>query len=307
MLRPLDIWRSAIVKQTAQEILRSGIDPVSLVWLPDMPSYAFRADPFGVWRNQRLYVFAEAFDYRTRIGHVDVLVYDDGLHFLESRPVLKMPWHLSYPFVFEAEGETWMLPEAYKSGTLTLYRARDFPYGWEAACQIPLDGPAIDATPFWHGGKWWLFYSPSYDESVRRSHLHAAWSERLTGPWHLHPLNPLRVDLASARPGGTPQLWDGAIILPVQDCRSTYGGAIRALSIETLDEARFVATDRAGVTAPGWMAPFTEGLHTLASAGPVTLIDVKRTEASVHGEIVRIRGVIRRRLRKAGFLERLAG
>jgi hypothetical protein len=307
MLRPLDIWRCAIVKQTLQDVAQDGIDPGAVVWFPDMPSCAFRADPFGVWRHGRLHVFAEAFDYRTRIGHIDLLVYDSDFNFVESRPVLKTPWHLSYPFVFEAEGETWMLPEAYKSGTLTLYRARSFPDDWEAACQIPLDGPAIDATPLRQDGKWWLFYSPSHDPSARRSHLHVAWSERLTGPWHLHPLNPVRVDLASARPGGTPQMRGGVIMLPVQDCRSTYGGAIRLLSIETLDETRFVATDRAGVSAPGWMAPFTEGFHTLASAGPVTLIDVKRTEASFRGETVRIRGVLRRRLRETRILERLAG
>jgi hypothetical protein len=307
MLRPLDIWRSAIVKQTAEEIVRDGISPGSVVWLPDMPPYSFRADPFALWRDGRLYVFAEAFDYRTRIGHVDLLVYDGDLIFLETKPVLRAPWHLSYPFVFEADGETWMLPEAYKSGTLTLYRARSFPDDWEAVCQIPLDGPAIDATPLWYGGKWWLFYSPSHNAVVRRSNLHVAWSDRLTGPWYPHPLNPVRVDLASARPGGTPMVRDGTIILPVQDCRSTYGCAIRALSIATLDEIGFEATDRAGLSAPSWMAPFTEGFHTLASAGPVTLIDVKRTEASFYGETIRIQGVLRRRWREAGILERLAG
>ena len=307
MPRPLDIWRSAIVKQTAAEVLRDGIKRDSVVWLPDMPSCAFRADPFGLWRDGRLYIFAEAYDYRTRIGHIDVLVYDGALNHLETRTVLKAPWHLSYAFVFEAEGETWMLPEGYKSGTLTLYRARAFPDDWEAVCAIPLDGPAIDATPFWHAGKWWLLYAPSYNPAVRRSHLHVAWSDQLTGPWHLHPLNPVRVDPASTRPGGTPMVVDGTIVLPVQDCRSTYGGALRALTIETLDETRFVASDRAGLTASAWMAPFTEGCHTLASVGPVTLIDVKRTETSFHGEAVRIQGVLRRRWREARILERLAG
>jgi hypothetical protein len=307
MARPLDIWRSAIVKQTVAEVLLDGIKRDSVVWLSEMRSCAFRADPFGLWRDSHLYVFAEAYDYRTRIGHIDVLVYDGALNLLETRPVLNTPWHLSYPFVFEAEGETWMLPEGYKSGTLTLYRARSFPDNWEAVCAIPLDGPAIDATPFWHDGRWWLFYAPSYNPSVRRSNLHVAWSDRLTGPWQLHPLNPVRVDLASTRPGGTPVVLDGTIILPVQDCRSTYGGAIRALSIEVLDETRFVASDRAGLAAPDWMAPFTEGCHTLAAAGPVTLIDVKRTEASLLGEAVRIQGVLRRRWRETRLLGRLAG
>src|ERR1700710_143314 len=153
MPRPLDIWRCAIVKQTAEEIVRDGVSPGSAIWFPDTPPFTFWADPFALWRDGRLYVFAEAFDYRTRIGHIDLLVYDGDLKFLETRPVLRTPWHLSYPFVFEAEGDTWMLPEAYKSGTLTLYRARSFPDDWEAVYSIPLDSPAIDAKPLWHGGR----------------------------------------------------------------------------------------------------------------------------------------------------------
>lgn len=302
MLRPMDVWRCAIVRQSAGAILQHGIDPGALTWLPDMPAFAFRADPFGLWRDDKLYVFAEAFDYRSRIGHIDVLTYDEGLRLVNCETVLKTPWHLSYPFVFEADGDTWMLPEAYKSGTLTLYRARQFPDVWEPVCEIPLDGGAIDATPLRHEGKWWLFYAPSADKAARRSHLHVAWSEKLTGPWRLHPLNPVRVDLGSARPGGTPIVLDGTITLPVQDCRQTYGGAIRLLSITTLSESRFEASDVAGLTAPAWATPFTEGFHTFAQTGPVTLIDVKRTTSSFYGNAIRVRGIIRRTLRETGVL-----
>ena len=229
--RPMDIWRSAIVKQPVADIAARGIVPGAVIWLPEMPSFSFRADPFGLWRGGLLYVFAEAFDYRTRVGRIDVLIYDRDLKMIEFRAALREPWHLSYPFVFEAEGETWMLPEAYKSGTLTLYRARSFPFAWEAVCRIPLDTPAIDATPFFHNGKWWLFYAPSQPHEARRSHLHIAWAARPAGPWHLHAGNPVWINRGSARPGGTPRLENGAIVLPVQDCRTTYGGALRELVI----------------------------------------------------------------------------
>lgn len=302
MLRPMDIWRCAIVRQSAGALLRDGIDPAAVVWLPDMRPLAFRADPFGMWRDGKLHVFAEAFDYRSRVGHIDVLTYDGELKLLDCRTALRAPWHLSYPFVFEADGETWMLPEAYKSGTLTLYRARDFPSVWEPVCDIPLDGGAIDATPLYHGGKWWLFYAPSADKAARRSHLHVAWSDHLTGPWRLHPLNPVRVDLASSRPGGTPIVRDGVIVLPVQDCRQTYGGALRLLTITELSETRFEASDAAGPTAPAWMAPFTAGFHTLAPVGPVTLIDFKRTTNSLYDHGIRVRGIVRRALRESGWL-----
>lgn len=301
-LKPMDIWRGAIVRQTVVDIGARGIDRNALVWLPEMRPFSFRADPFGLWRDGRLNVFAEAFDYRDRVGRIDALVYDAGLNLLEWRTALREPWHLSYPFVFAAENQIWMLPEAYKSGTLTLYRARDFPFRWEAACRIPLDGPAIDATPFFHAGRWWLFYAPSQPETARRSHLHVAWATQLAGPWHLHPGNPVRVDPASARPGGTPRLEDGAVVLPVQDCRVTYGGALRELVITRLDETGFEATDRPFLRAPAWAAPYDAGCHTLAAAGPVTLIDVKRLDRSMHGTAVRLGGIVRRHA--AGLLKR---
>jgi hypothetical protein len=290
----MDIWQCAILRQDVRSVVQDGILVTSLVWLPEMPRDSFRADPFGLWRDGRLYVFAEAFDYKNRNGHIDALVYDDNLNLLDCRPALKRPWHLSYPFVFEAEGETWMLPEAYKSGALTLYRARAFPFAWEPVCDLPLDGPAIDATPVFFDGKWWLFYAPSHSKSARMSHLHLAWAHRLTGPWHVHPGNPVRIDIAGARPGGVPWQHANTLFLPVQDCARTYGAAIAPLRIDRLDELGFSAGKLSNLAVPAAMSPFTDGLHTLAAIGPMTLIDVKRMDTSLPAKLRRLNGIVGR-------------
>nr|WP_233151152.1 formyl transferase [Sphingomonas sp. BT553] len=269
---------------TAADIVaRGSIDGLPLVWLPPMGSFRFIADPFGMWRDGRLYVFVETYDYRVRVGAIEVLVYDAEFRLVDRRPVLNEPWHLSYPLVFEAEGETWMLPEAHRSGRLTLYRAIDFPDRWEPAHVIALDHVAVDATPVFHDGRWWLFYTSADREPDKMSALHVAHADRLAGPWTPHPANPVRIDVASARPGGMPLVIDGHIVLPVQDCSRTYGGAIRLLTITTLTPEDFVAEMGDALVAPASAAPFVEGLHTLAEAGPVTLVDMKRTELSLHG------------------------
>ena len=279
-----DIWRPAIVPATAESIIdRGSIEGLPLVWLPPMGSFRFLADPFGLWRDGLLYVFVETYDYRVRVGAIEVLVYDQAFRLVDRRPALNEPWHLSYPLVFEAEGETWMLPEAHRSGRLTLYRSTDFPVGWKAAHIIDLDHVAVDASPVFHKGRWWLFYTSASREADKMSALHVAFADRLAGPWTPHPMNPVRVDVGSARPGGTPLVIDGRVILPVQDCSRTYGRAIRALVIETLTPDDFQAHVDLPITAPNTLAPYTEGLHTLSAAGPVTLIDVKRTELSLHG------------------------
>lgn len=297
-----DIWRPGIVAASVPAILARGtVDGLPIVWLPPMGSLQFLADPFGMWRDGRLYVFVETYDYRVRVGAIEVLVYDSGLRLLERRPALSEPWHLSYPFVFESQGETWMLPEAHRSRGLTLYRATEFPHRWEPAHRIVLDQVPIDATPLFHRGLWWLFYTPSLREIDKVAALHLAWAEQLGGPWQALPGNPVRFDAAAARPGGTPLVLDGRVMLPVQDCSRTYGGAIRPLWFDVLTPDRVEMTPGPAVPAATAFSPFTDGLHTLSAAGDVALIDVKRRPFSTRGVFIDVRRALKKvtRLRQA--------
>lgn len=271
-----DIWRPLIVEAPIDVVLRAGtIEGFGYYWLPEEGFLRFLADPFGLERAGSRYIFVERYDYRTRHGVIDCLVYD-GATLIERREVLAEPWHLSYPIVFEADGDIWMLPEAHKSGGLTLYRATEFPWRWERSHALTLDHVAVDATPVFHNGLWWLFYAAADDARTKTGALFAAWAERLTGPWTPHAANPVRLGADSTRPGGTPVEVDGVLILPVQDCRQTYGGAIRPLSIHRLDAARFEADAGAPIIAPADFAPFDAGLHTLSAMGDYTLVDVKQ-------------------------------
>ncbi|SFG20302.1 hypothetical protein SAMN05518801_11046 [Novosphingobium sp. CF614] len=260
----------------------------------------YLADPFGLWREGRLYVFAEHFDYRDAVGCIAVTVFDERLVPVKQAIVLREPWHLSYPFVFEAEGETWLLPEAFESGGLWLYRAAAFPYRWERAHRIALDHVPLDTTPVHDGERWWLFYAPAWPETARLTRLCAAYSDRLEGPWTAHPGNPILVDPHGARPGGTPVWHAGVLHLPLQDCRGTYGAALRLLRVDRLTPDEIAATVSMTLRAPPTAAPFVDGCHTLSAAGPVTLIDVKQTRISPRGLLMRPLRDLRRILGKAG-------
>jgi hypothetical protein len=287
-----DIWRIGAVRAPLDEVLRGGLQGREITWLADTAPLSFLADPFGMWRNGRLYVFAEAYDYRDRHGTIDVLIFDAALRLLERRPALTEPWHLSYPFVVEADGETYMLPEAFRSGGVTLYRAAEFPHRWEPVQKIALDQVPIDATPVFHNGLWWLFYTPATTREAKVSALHVAFAPRLTGPWTPHPNNPVRFDASSSRPGGTPVVRNGMLVIPMQDCRSTYGGAIRPLTVATLTPQEFAATAGEVIAAPG-----ADGFHTVSAAGDVTLIDVKRFHLSAASLALDVRHVLRKTFR----------
>ena len=302
MPRLTDIWRTAIVRAPMARIMAGGgFEGLEIRWLPPGRPFTFLADPFGVWRDGHLFMFAETFDYRDRLGGIDVLTFDASLRAIARTPALREQWHLSYPAIAEDEGETYMLPEAHRSGGLTLYRAAAFPDRWEPVAKIELDVPPVDATPLFFDGLWWLFYSPSTTKHDKVSRLHLAFAERLAGPWRNHPSNPVRIDRSSARPGGTPIVVDGCIVAPMQDCTNTYGGGVRPLRITRLTTATFEAEPGDAISAPASFAPFDEGLHTLSACGDVTLIDAKRIDRSVNGLTIDARRHLHRLFTASSF------
>jgi hypothetical protein len=274
----------------------SGDEPIYWFW--EEPEFEFLADPFGIWRDDHLHVFAEHYDYRTRHGTIQKLCFDESLNLIDRRTVLAEPWHLSYPQVVEDGDDLWMLPEAHRSGGLTLYKSCGTLDQWTPACRLELDAIPVDATLLRHEGKWWIFYSPATSKHHKIAHLHVAWADQVTGPWTAHPMNPVRVDVRSSRPGGAPVLMDGNLILPVQDCSQTYGGAIRPLAISRLDEAHFVAEMGEALDLKQDRLGYDEGLHTINQCGDVTLFDVKRIDRSLKGIGIDLKRTVAAKLRR---------
>lgn len=287
MPRRCDLWRIGIVRAPIEAIARAGsLDPFAIDWLEEPGDLRFVADPFAVRRDGALHLFAEAYDYRERHGRIVHIRIDEEGRVSPARLALEEPWHLSYPQLIEDSGATWMLPEASKGGGLALYRATGFPLRWEKVADIILDVVPVDATPFRHDGGWWLAYSSGAGRDSAMELLHLAYAEALTGPWTPHPANPVRSDRSGARPGGTPFLLDGRLVIPVQDNVGTYGAAIRLLEIDTLTIDRFEATVGARIAPPPSAGQYREGLHTLSACGEITLIDVKRIDRSGRGWMI---------------------
>ena len=96
----------------------------------------------------------------------------------------------------------------------------------------------------------------------------------LTGPWVPHQLEPVKIDAASARPGGTPFVRDGVLYRPAQDCSIRYGGRLALNRVDVLDQRRFAETPIRFIEP---VAELPHGMHTLSRAGAATLIDGNRT------------------------------
>jgi hypothetical protein len=137
-----------------------------------------------------------------------------------------------------------------------------------------LDGfAAVDPTIVEYAGRWWLFAT----DAARNAdgHLHVWWGASARGPWTAHARNPVKCDVRSARPGGTPFCVDGVLYRPAQDCSEAYGGSLVVNRIDVLTPEAFGETTVARLE-PDRTGPYPMGIHTLSAVGETMLVDGKR-------------------------------
>lgn len=209
------------------------------------------ADPFPFRVNGRSWLFFEEIPWRGGRGHISVAELDDAGELHDRRIALATPHHLSYPFVFEHDGETYLLPESRASAATTLYRAREFPDDWEPLCVLA-DAAMYDPTPLYHEGSWWLFGTMADLGESQDDELHLFHADTLEGPWRPHPRNPVVSDVRGARPAG-PLIRDGSrLVRPAQDCSGRYGRAVVFKEVLELSRSAYREVEVARLE-PDWL------------------------------------------------------
>jgi hypothetical protein len=197
----------------------------------------FVADPFMIKKDSVWYMFFEVLNALTNKGVISLAESRDGFSWDYRRVVLSEPFHLSYPLVFLDDGQYYMIPESAESGELRLYKAVNFPYGWEFA-DVLLDGEFGDHVVFEESGTWWIIANGS---SRKHNVTRLFFADSLRGPYSEHPSSPIVRDNASrARPGGRVPLIDGSRYWLAQDCKTSYGKKLNAFQIVTLNREEYV-------------------------------------------------------------------
>lgn len=197
------------------------------------------ADPFMIRSGGMWHMFFEVLPQGDEKGVIATASSVDGLKWNYQQVVLEEPFHLSYPCVFEFEGEHYMVPESHQDNSLRLYRAVDFPTRWEHVVNLIEGELLVDCTPLFYKGKWWLFAGcgspPVHADMLKLFH-----AELLTGPWMEHPASPIvSENPANARPSGRVIEWDGRLFRFAQDCHPYYGQRVRAFEILELTADRY--------------------------------------------------------------------
>jgi hypothetical protein len=236
------------------------------------PADRFYADPCLVERDESAYLFFEEFVFAEGKGAVACCRLTPDGSCTPPEVVLERPYHLSYPFVFFAGGEAFMVPESAANGTLELYRANAFPRGWVLDTVLMSDVQAVDPTFLEHDGRRWLFANIAVEGASHDDELCLFGADSVRGPWGPHPRNPVVSDVRQARPAGRPFVdEDGTLIRPSQDCAGLYGSAVVLSRIEALDGREYRETP-VGRLEPSWH-PGNLGTHTYARSASWEALD----------------------------------
>ena len=87
------------------------------------------ADPFIYEKDNEHFIFVEDLFFSDNKGRISVIrVEDEKYEFLGV--VLEESFHLSFPFIFDHDGEVFMVPETHQSNDIRLYRCEIFPMKW---------------------------------------------------------------------------------------------------------------------------------------------------------------------------------
>ena len=242
------------------------------------PKDRFWADPFVIEKNGKYFVFIEELIYKENKGTISVFEIDEKGNYTKPQTVLEKDYHLSYPFLYEENGELYMIPETASNKTIELYKCIDFPLKWELSKVLMDNVSAVDTTITKKDDKYWLFCNIKENEGASScEELFLFYSESLTSDtWIPHPNNPIVSDIKNSRPAGKIFSLNNKLFRPSQNCAKRYGHGMQINEIIELNENNYVEHTVQSIN-PNWDKDIL-GTHTINNDGRLTIIDaiVKR-------------------------------
>ena len=286
-----ETWRVGTVEAPIESFADLDYLPAPR-WLPSPGRNHFLADPFLISHSGGYLLLAEDYDFGTDRGRIVQESSANGRFSGRMREAMAMDCHMSYPFLLRQGDDLYCLPETHQKDGLFAWRWDPVSEAWSGPRPVLSGIACIDATPVYFEGRWWLFCTNHRDGVDHK--LHVYFAEKPWGPWKPHARNPVKVDIRSSRPAGTPFLLRGHLYRPAQDSSKHYGWRLcinrvtRLTPLEFDEEPiRVLDSDRLGVS----------GIHTLSGDRGMCVIDARHPRFTPW----RFSGVLRHKMRKLAF------
>ncbi|TYP97348.1 hypothetical protein C7447_10432 [Tenacibaculum adriaticum] len=236
--RKKDNWTLVFGNNYSKNKFFKNLKPVVL------PKDEFWADPFLFKFKKEYYVFFEKYINKIGRGIISCGKLVNG-EINDIEDVLITDYHLSYPNVFEEEGEIYMIPEISEKRRLEIYKCINFPNQWELY-SYAFDGEYVVDTIYYkdENNNKWLFLSKTnnnLNDNCSELYIYQIDSLKLNKVIN-HKQNPIFADCRKSRNAGAILKLNNKLIRPSQN--NSYGiygyninfNQIKVLNIEEYKE-----------------------------------------------------------------------
>lgn len=214
----------------------SGIKPL------EMPKGVLRGDPFLFEHCNQLYAFFEEYSYKRKLGKIScgVIAGENGEYsIVDVKDVLVRDHHLSYPQIFEEDGDIYLIPETRAAKRVEVYRCVSFPDKWELYATA-FDGEEIVDTTYYRdeNGDRWLFLSKGrmFKPELHIFKIDSLKLKEITA----HRENPIFIDCRKGRSGGAIFKRGYELLRPSQvSTYGTYGNGLEISRVKKLTLEEF--------------------------------------------------------------------
>lgn len=198
------------------------------------------ADPFVFVHKETLYLFFEEQVGLHGKGVIKMISTNDLKTWTKPKLILKEPFHLSYPNVFEYNGDVYMIPETGHNNDIRLYKAADDKLSnWKFQKVLLIGKNYVDSSIFSIGDIYYLITSEYNKEKQYILRLFIS-SDPINGEWKECACSPLSYNNFNARCGGPIINYNGLCYRMAQRCDGRYGSGLTAYLIDNIDDNQYI-------------------------------------------------------------------
>jgi hypothetical protein len=265
--KSIEEWNIGVLYQPIEALLAAKPN-LNARWLPSPSLGQSRACPYGYMVDGQLNVIYEKRDELNRTTEISRLRPKRDNVLKRSRTMV--PAEQRHSGLTRPEGIYVVLCD-HREHRVELHRVTDTNEGTERVCAL-IQEELLSPTLFEHEGRWWLMGTQVPSENAA---LHAFFADRMEGPYERHVLSPLKVDVRSARPAGSPFVHEGQLYRPAQDHGAEQGVRIALMRVLELNPQRY-REELVKTIGPLRGSAWSQGMATLTSIDGFTLVDGMR-------------------------------
>lgn len=268
MILRSDMWNLGFVTDDVADVIKSN--HLNIQWMKHEYKDRWFADPYLLEvTDKQIVVLVEEFCYKIRKGRIAKLVISRPDYVLQDmKIILELPTHLSFPVIYEKDGQVYVMPENSESGGINIYRYNTETERLDLVHEVG-HLPLTDATIVkLHSGEEFVFSTKLPDPNGNELEIYPFDGESMK--MDVKSLAAVSFPSNIARNAGDAFYIGEQMFRPAQDCNKCYGNGLNIQQINRIGD-KFLFTTVAEFHSDN--PNYGLGYHTLNMKNGLIVVD----------------------------------